>query len=42
MAKAYAVTREVCESPPRVPDMFQTWENRDLQRRRYQRTSQLL
>jgi hypothetical protein len=39
--EAHAVTREVCESLPRVPDVFQNWENWELQRRRYQRTGQL-
>jgi myo-inositol catabolism protein IolS len=41
MAAADAVTRAVFESLPRVPDMFQNWENWDLQRRRYERTGQL-
>ena len=40
-AKAHAVTREVFESLPRVPDMFQNKEDWELQRRRYQRTGQL-
>ena len=41
LAEADAVTREVFESLPRVPDMFQNWENWELQRRRYERTGQL-
>ena len=41
LAAADAVTREVFESLPRVPDMFQNWENWDLQRRRYEQTGQL-
>lgn len=40
MAEADAVTREVFESLPRVPDMFQNWENWELQRRRYERDGQ--
>jgi hypothetical protein len=40
LAAADAVTREVFESLPRVPDMFQNWENWDLQRRRYERDGQ--
>lgn len=41
MAAADAVTRAVFETLPRVPDMFQNWENWDLQRRRYEQTGQL-
>jgi hypothetical protein len=41
MAKAHAVNREVFESLPRVPDMFENRENWELQRRRYQRTGLL-
>ena len=41
MAKAHAVTREVFESLPRVPDMFQNREDWELQRCRYQRTDRL-
>jgi myo-inositol catabolism protein IolS len=41
MAEADAVTREVFESLPRVPDMFQNWDNWELQRRRYEQTGQL-
>lgn len=41
MAAADAVTREVFETLPRVPDMFQNWENWELQRRRYEQTGQL-
>src|SRR5215212_1241750 len=40
MAAADAATREVFESLPRVPDMFQNWENWELQRRRYGRDGQ--
>ncbi len=40
MAAADAVTRVVFESLPRVPDMFQNWENWELQRRRYERDGQ--
>ena len=40
LAAADKVTREVFESLPRVPDMFQNWENWDLQRRRYERDGQ--
>lgn len=40
MAEADAVTRAVFESLPRVPDMFQNWENWELQRRRYERDGQ--
>jgi myo-inositol catabolism protein IolS len=40
MAAADAATREVFESLPRVPDMFQNWENWELQRRRYERDGQ--
>jgi aryl-alcohol dehydrogenase-like predicted oxidoreductase len=36
LATADAATREVFESLPRVPDMFQNWENWELQRRRYE------
>ena len=38
---ADAVTREVFETLPRVPDMFQNWANWELQRRRYEQTGQL-
>jgi aryl-alcohol dehydrogenase-like predicted oxidoreductase len=41
MAEADSVTRAVFESLPRVPDMFQNWDNWELQRRRYERTGQL-
>jgi len=41
MDEADAVTRAVFESLPRVPDMFQNWDNWELQRRRYERTGQL-
>ena len=41
MAEADAVTRSVFETLPRVPDMFQNWENWELQRRRYEQTGQL-
>ncbi len=41
MAAADTVTREVFESLPRVPDMFQNWANWELQRRRYEQTGQL-
>jgi myo-inositol catabolism protein IolS len=40
-AAADAVTRAVFESLPRVPDMFQNWQNWELQRRRYEQTGQL-
>jgi hypothetical protein len=40
MVAADAETREVFESLPRVPDMFQNWENWELQRRRYERDGQ--
>ncbi|HEX5993250.1 MAG TPA: aldo/keto reductase [Thermomicrobiales bacterium] len=40
MAAADAATREIFESLPRVPDMFQNWENWELQRRRYERDGQ--
>jgi aryl-alcohol dehydrogenase-like predicted oxidoreductase len=40
MAAADRVTREVFESLPRVPDMFQNWENWELQRRRYEQDGQ--
>ena len=40
MAAADTVTREVFESLPRVPDMFQNWENWELQRRRYEQDGQ--
>jgi myo-inositol catabolism protein IolS len=40
MAEADAITREVFETLPRVPDMFQNWVNWELQRRRYEQTSQ--
>ncbi len=40
MAAADAITREVFETLPRVPDMFQNWENWELQRRRYERDGQ--
>ncbi len=40
MAAADAVTRAVFESLPRVPDMFQNWENWELQRRRYEQDGQ--
>jgi myo-inositol catabolism protein IolS len=40
MTAADTVTREVFESLPRVPDMFQNWENWELQRRRYERDGQ--
>jgi hypothetical protein len=41
LAEADAVTREVFETLPRVPDMFQNWANWELQRRRYEQTGQL-
>ena len=37
---AERATRAVFESLPRVPDMFQNWENWELQRRRYERDGQ--
>ncbi len=40
MAAAAAATRAVFETLPRVPDMFQNWENWELQRRRYERDGQ--
>lgn len=40
MAEADAATRAVFESLPRVPDMFQNWENWELQRRRYEQDGQ--
>jgi aryl-alcohol dehydrogenase-like predicted oxidoreductase len=40
MAAADAATRAVFESLPRVPDMFQNWENWELQRRRYEKDGQ--
>lgn len=40
MAAADAAGRDVFESLPRVPDMFQNWENWELQRRRYERDGQ--
>lgn len=40
MAAADTATRDVFESLPRVPDMFQNWENWELQRRRYERDGQ--
>jgi myo-inositol catabolism protein IolS len=40
MAAADAATRAVFESLPRVPDMFQNWENWELQRRRYEQDGQ--
>lgn len=41
LAEADAITRAVFETLPRVPDMFQNWENWELQRRRYEKTGQL-
>ena len=41
MVAADAATREVFESLPRVPDMFQNWETWELQRRRYERDGQI-
>lgn len=41
LAAADAVTRAVFETLPKVPDMFQNWENWELQRRRYEQTGQL-
>jgi myo-inositol catabolism protein IolS len=41
LAEADAITREVFETLPRVPDMFQNWENWELQRRRYELTGQM-
>lgn len=41
LAEADAVTRAVFETLPRVPDMFQNWDNWELQRRRYEQTGQL-
>ncbi len=41
LAEADAVTRPVFEALPRVPDMFQNWDNWELQRRRYEQTGQL-
>lgn len=41
LAEADAVTREVFQTLPRVPDMFQNWANWELQRRRYEQTGQL-
>jgi hypothetical protein len=41
MAEADTITREVFETLPRVPDMFQNWVTWELQRRRYEQTSQL-
>lgn len=41
LAEADAATRAVFETLPRVPDMFQNWENWELQRRRYEKTGQL-
>src|SRR5215212_8425894 len=41
LAEADAITREVFETQPRVPDMFQNWENWELQRRRYEQTGQM-
>lgn len=41
MAEADAIACGVFESLPRVPDMFQNWENWELQRRRYEQTGQL-
>lgn len=40
MAAADAATRAVFASLPRVPDMFQNWENWELQRRRYEKDGQ--
>ena len=40
MAAADAATRAIFESLPRVPDMFQNWENWELQRRRYEQDGQ--
>lgn len=40
MAATDAATRAVFESLPRVPDMFQNWENWELQRRRYEQDGQ--
>ncbi|HET7093718.1 MAG TPA: aldo/keto reductase, partial [Thermomicrobiales bacterium] len=41
MAAADAATRHVFDTLPRLPDMFQNWDNWELQRRRYERTGQL-
>jgi aryl-alcohol dehydrogenase-like predicted oxidoreductase len=41
LAEADTVTRTVFERLPRVPDMFQNWNNWELQRRRYEKTGQL-
>ena len=41
LAEADALTRDVFETLPRVPDMFQNWDNWELQRRRYEQTGQL-
>lgn len=41
LEEADAITRAVFETLPRVPDMFQNWENWELQRRRYEKTGQL-
>jgi aryl-alcohol dehydrogenase-like predicted oxidoreductase len=38
---ADTATRAVFETLPRVPDMFQNWQNWELQRRRYEQTGQL-
>lgn len=40
-AVADAATRAVFEALPRVPDMFQNWQNWELQRRRYEQSGQL-
>lgn len=40
-AKAHTVTHDVFELLPRVPDMFQYWDNWELQHLRYRRTGQL-
>lgn len=41
LAEADAITREVFETLPRVPDMFQNSAKWDLQRRRYEQAGQL-
>jgi aryl-alcohol dehydrogenase-like predicted oxidoreductase len=41
LAEADRITREVFDTLPRVPDMFQNWERWELQRRRYEQTGQL-
>jgi myo-inositol catabolism protein IolS len=41
LAAADAATRAVWEALPNLPDMFQTWQSWDLQRRRYARARRL-